>query len=36
MHPPHRRSTDATAELVACAERHHEHLRQAVVGVAEA
>jgi len=26
----------ATAELVACAERHHEHLRQAVVGVAEA
>jgi DNA-binding GntR family transcriptional regulator len=26
----------ATAELVACAQRHHEHLQQAVVGVAEA
>jgi DNA-binding GntR family transcriptional regulator len=26
----------APAELVACAERHHEHLRRAVVGVAEA
>jgi DNA-binding GntR family transcriptional regulator len=25
----------AVAELVACAERHHEHLRRAVVGVAE-
>jgi DNA-binding GntR family transcriptional regulator len=26
----------ATAELVSCAERHHQHLQEAVVGVAEA
>jgi hypothetical protein len=35
MHPPQRRSA-VPEVLVACAERHHEHLRQAVVGVAEA